>query len=96
LFLCCAGESCWLRSKTDPNSAADFLRILSTAVTNDAFTLRWFGKAGVRYRVLTRGDLKTWSAVASPDLNGLDAEMEFVDSISKTAQRFYRVEVVVE
>lgn len=90
-----SNEAEW-RAKTDPNLAADFLRILSAAVTNDAFTLRWFGKAGVRYRVLTSSDLKTWSAVASPDLNGQDAEMEFVDSISKTAQRFYRVEVVVE
>jgi len=88
--------SVWLRAKTDPNSAADFLSILSTVVTNDALTFRWFGKTGVRHRVLTNVDLKTWSAVASPDLNGLDAEMEFVDSISKTAQRFYRVEVVVE
>jgi hypothetical protein len=88
-----SNEAEWL-AKTDPTSASDFLRILSSEATDELCTIRWLGKVGVNYRLMKSSDLVTWSAVPGAVFTGQGNQIEFVDSISKVEQRFYRVEVV--
>jgi hypothetical protein len=83
----------WLAC-TDPNSASDFLRILSTEVTDDSCTIRWLGRVGVNYRLMKSSDLVTWSAISGAVFTGQGNQIEFVDPVSQVEQRFYRVEVV--
>ena len=88
-----SNEAEWL-ANTDPNSASDFLRILSTAITNDSCTIRWLGKLGVNYRLMKSSDMTTWSVIPDAVFTGQGGILEFVDSVSQIDQRFYRVEVV--
>jgi hypothetical protein len=88
-----SNEAEWL-ARTDPTSAADCLRISSTSFNNDRYTLRWLSRLNVKYRVMISADLVSWAPAATANFTGTGAELEFVDAISNTSERYYRVEVV--
>jgi hypothetical protein len=56
--------------------------------------LRWLSRLNVKYRVMISADLVGWTPAAAANFTGTGAELEFVDAISTTSERYYRVEVV--
>jgi hypothetical protein len=82
---------------TDPRSAASRLQLEDFAhdPVQNMQSLRWKAVRGVRYRVLTSDDLKTWSPVGGTDVIGSDTDVEFeIKPDSKKAKSFFRIEAV--
>lgn len=52
--------------------------------------LNWFGAMGARYNVEASGDLQHWDRIAS-DLTGTGRDLEYIDTGTTSAIRFYRV-----
>jgi hypothetical protein len=82
----------WL-ARTDPTSASDRLEVGGVELGPDGFSLRWFGREGVSYRVLVSTDLIQWVELESSRVMGRDQVIEVMDADNRAVARFYRVEV---
>ncbi len=78
---------------TSINIPAPIMRV--AGLSNDVINLEWSSVSGATYRVQFRSDLTAgnWSNLP-PDITATGSNASQTDSISSTAQRFYRVQIV--
>ena len=82
---------------TNPNNAADVLRVLTTARTGSTFTLTASGKAGRTYSLQRRTDLASgiWDTVITTGPLAADVPLFLTDQSAPAGNAFYRIQVTV-
>ena len=82
-------------SGTDPNNAADVLKVLSTQRSGTTFTLTANGKAGRTYALQRCTNLVTgsWITVTTTGPLGADATLPLTDTAAPAGKAFYRIQV---
>jgi len=82
---------------TDPNNAADVLKIHTAQRSGTDFTLTASGKTGRIYALQRRSDLATgtWTSVASQGPLGADTPISLTDRSAPAGNAFYRIQVSV-
>ena len=79
---------------TNPKDARSKFQIEAGERKNGGFELRWEGKAGIKYRVLSSGNLTSWSEVPNSRRTGTGGNETATDPAPGNTKRFYRIEVV--
>lgn len=81
---------------TNPNSASDVFKVLTTQKTASAFTVTAAGKNGRTYSLQRRADLATgtWTTVVSQGPLTADAPITLIDPSPVGDKAFYRIHVL--
>jgi hypothetical protein len=83
------------QAATDPRDGNSRFQVTAPVRNGAAFEVRWEGKRGIKYRVMSSSDLQTWSEL--PDSRRQSTGQTESASDAQTpapARRFYRVEVL--
>ena len=82
---------------TDPNDAADYLRISGVSINDSGITIRWQAKVGRVYAFYRSDDMSegAWQLVQGGLTVEADGESTVVDpSAPEAGEMFYRIEAI--
>lgn len=81
-------------ANTDPRDARSRFGIEESGKKTAGFEIRWEGRAGVEYRVLSTTDFQTWTEVPNTRRIGKGQSETVTDSDSNGVKKFYRIEIL--